>query len=68
VILWHRAGEVTEGTATGIVADVGARLLTPPVSGGLLAGHLPAQLLASGTVSERPIRVAELNDARRGWW
>ena len=49
------------------MADVAGTLVTPPVACGLLPGTLRAHLLASGTVSERVLRVQELPSATALW-
>ena len=66
-ILWNEHGEVTEGTTTNVVATIGGRRVTPPVSAGLLAGTYRAEQLAAGSISEAPIRVADLRRAERVW-
>ncbi len=60
VILWNGRGEVTEGCLANVVVERDGRLCTPPVRCGLLAGTFRAELLASGQVVERVIRVDEL--------
>ena len=67
VLLWNERGELTELTIGNLVADVAGTLVTPPVACGLLPGTLRAHLLASGTVSERVLRVQELPSATALW-
>ena len=63
VILWNRRGEVTEGTRHNLVLELGGERVTPPVSGGLLAGTFRRHLLATGQVRERVVTVAETRAA-----
>ena len=67
VLLWNERGELTELTIGNVVAEVAGTLVTPPVACGLLPGALRAHLLASGTVSERVLRVQELPSATALW-
>ncbi len=52
VIFVNERGELTEGSRTNIFVEREGRLLTPPVSSGLLAGTLRADLLARGAAEE----------------
>ncbi len=63
VILWNEHGEVTEGTRTNLVARLDGRLLTPPVSCGLLPGTFRAELLARGKLAERVLTLRDLERA-----
>ncbi|MCU0303470.1 MAG: aminodeoxychorismate synthase component I [Thermoanaerobaculales bacterium] len=65
VLLWNRRGEVTESTVANLVARIDGRLVTPPVSCGLLAGTLRGELLDRGEIAERLIRVDEIAAAER---
>ena len=74
VLLWNEQGEVTETTIANVVARLGGRLVTPPLSCGLLPGTLRAWLLDQGQVIEQVIRLDELAgcelyriNALRGW-
>ncbi len=60
VLLWNDRGQVTETLIANIIAELDGRLVTPPVSCGLLGGVMRAHLLASGQVAERPIALADL--------
>lgn len=66
-ILWNQDGEVTEATMANVVLDLDGTVVTPPIECGLLAGTCRADLLASGAVRERRVRVADLGRARRIW-
>ncbi len=57
-------GEAAEGTITSLFADLGAGLLTPPLSSGCLPGILRAELLASGRAREAILMAEDLPRAR----
>lgn len=66
-------GALCEGTISNLFVRAGDRLLTPPVSAGLLPGILRAELLAAGRAQEAsltPARLAEggfyMGNALRG--
>jgi para-aminobenzoate synthetase/4-amino-4-deoxychorismate lyase len=67
VILWNERGEVTEATRFNFVAEIDGERVTPPLDCGLLAGVMRAELLESGSITERRITVAELRAAPRLW-
>ena len=75
VLLWNERGEATETTIGNIVARVAGRLVTPPLSCGLLPGTLRAWLLDQGEIVEQVIRLHQLAagcelyriNALRGW-
>lgn len=61
VLLLNERGEICEGTITSLFLPDGAgRLLTPPLSCGLLAGVLREQLIAEGRAREEIIRPLDL--------
>jgi 4-amino-4-deoxychorismate lyase len=64
-ILLNERGEVTEGTYTNLFADLGAGLVTPPLSSGLLPGVLRQDMLAEGRVREQVLVPDDLMQARR---
>lgn len=66
VILLNGAGEVCEGTITTVFADLGdgGPLVTPPLSCGLLAGVLRAEMLDEGRAREAVLTPADLAAAR----
>jgi para-aminobenzoate synthetase/4-amino-4-deoxychorismate lyase len=68
VILWNREGEVTELTRGNLVVEIDGECYTPPLDCGLLAGTLRAELLESGRIRERVVRLGELSQARRLWF
>jgi para-aminobenzoate synthetase/4-amino-4-deoxychorismate lyase len=67
VVLANEEGELTELTIGNLVLELGGERVTPARDSGLLAGVFRAELLASGAVRERPVRVGELACARRLW-
>lgn len=67
VVGWNRRGELTEGTRTNVVLEIGGRLFTPPVSAGLLAGVYRGALLGRGQIRERVLRKSDWRKADRVW-
>ena len=67
VILWNENGEITEATDANIVAEIDGKLVTPPVSCGLLAGTFRAELLAHGEIIEQRLSRKDLLGAKRIW-
>jgi len=66
VVLWNEDGYVTETTIANLVVEKRpGEFVTPPLHCGLLPGVLRAELLARGEVQEAPIRLSELQQARR---
>ena len=64
MILLNERGEVCEGTITSIFIDRGrGPLLTPPLSSGLLAGVLRAEMVESGEAMEAVVTVDDLRRA-----
>ncbi|MGE0500442.1 MAG: aminotransferase class IV family protein [Rhizobiaceae bacterium] len=65
VLLLNERGEVCEGAITTVFADLGdGQLVSPPLSSGLLAGVLRAEMLESGQAVERVLAPADLRAAR----
>jgi len=62
-ILWNEAGEVTEGTSSNIVAEIGGEFFTPPVKSGLLAGTFRRWLLENGRLQERILTKQQLRES-----
>jgi para-aminobenzoate synthetase/4-amino-4-deoxychorismate lyase len=60
VLLFNENGELTEFTIGNLVVKMGSELFTPPVECGLLAGTFRAELLASGEVKERVLRIQDM--------
>jgi len=65
VILFNEEGQLTEFTVGNLVADLDGRLVTPPVSCGLLPGTFREDLLERGLVTERIICRADLSRCTR---
>ena len=74
-LLYNAQGEVTEFTIGNVVAEIGGRWLTPPVSSGLLPGVMRQSLLDAGRIHESVISLDDLQHATqlalinsvRGW-
>lgn len=60
VILWNASGEITEASSANVVIKLEGRLLTPPVTSGLLAGTFRDRLLTEKKIRERVITVEDL--------
>lgn len=65
VLLWNERGELTETCAANLVLEIDGRLLTPPVSCGLLPGTFRAHLLANGEIEEKALPKDALGRASR---
>ena len=63
VLLWNENGEVTESCIANVVIERGGRLVTPPVSCGLLPGIYRQFLLDSGKISEGCISVEDIRQS-----
>ena len=63
VLYLNERGELAEGSRTNVFVERGGRLLTPPLSSGLLPGVLRAELLASGRVEEAVLTLDDLRAA-----
>ena len=64
VILWNQSGEVTETCIYNLIIETpDGRLLTPPVSCGLLAGTYRALLIEQGKITEQVVTLAALKSA-----
>ncbi|MBI3169046.1 MAG: aminodeoxychorismate synthase component I [Chloroflexi bacterium] len=59
VLLFNENGELTEFTIGNLVVKMNGQLFTPPVECGLLAGTFRAELVASGEVKERVLRIQD---------
>ncbi len=64
LIFLNQRGEVCEGTITTLFFDRGQGLRTPPLSSGLLAGVLRAELLASNVCHEEILLAGDLPQVR----
>jgi para-aminobenzoate synthetase/4-amino-4-deoxychorismate lyase len=68
VLLFNQRGEVTESTIANVVVEMDGHLLTPPLSCGLLAGTLRAELLERGVVQEACMTVEDLHTRITRLW
>jgi para-aminobenzoate synthetase/4-amino-4-deoxychorismate lyase len=76
VLLYNERGRITETTIANVAVRRGRRLVTPPLSDGLLPGVYRAELLRRGEVVEDGIDIDEaraagelfLFNALRGMW
>ncbi|MCB1521949.1 MAG: chorismate-binding protein, partial [Hyphomicrobiaceae bacterium] len=60
VVYLNEEGDLAEGSRTSIFVARDGRLLTPPLSAGLLPGTLRAELIASGRAVEARLTLADL--------
>jgi para-aminobenzoate synthetase/4-amino-4-deoxychorismate lyase len=67
VLLYNRAGELTEASRANVVVARGGRLVTPPLACGLLPGVLREGLLRRGVIHEEVVPVNELHEASEIW-
>jgi para-aminobenzoate synthetase/4-amino-4-deoxychorismate lyase len=63
VLYLNERGEVAEGSRTNVFVERGGKLLTPPLSSGLLPGVLRSDLLASGKAEEAVLTLEDLKTA-----
>lgn len=67
VVLLNERGQVTEGSYHSLVAKQNGRLVTPPLSCGLLPGVLREVLLEQGTITEQILYPEDLDRAEELW-
>lgn len=75
VLLWNERGEITESTIANVVLRFGDRLVTPPISAGLLPGVFRERLLERRVIREESMPIEALASATavylvnsvRGW-
>ncbi|MDD4871470.1 MAG: aminodeoxychorismate synthase component I [Kiritimatiellae bacterium] len=65
VILLNECGEITESTIANVVVEKNGKLLTPPVSCGLLAGTYRELLMEKGEIEEGIITLNDLMNGKR---
>ena len=65
VLLWNERRELTESCAANLVLEIDGRLLTPPLSCGLLPGTFRAHLLERGEIEEQILPLDALERATR---
>ena len=61
VLFFNQRGELTEGTRSNIFVRRDGKLLTPPLSAGVLDGRLRAELIADGQCEEAILTQADLH-------
>jgi para-aminobenzoate synthetase/4-amino-4-deoxychorismate lyase len=61
VLLWNERGELTESDSANLAVRLDGRLVTPPVSCGLLPGVFRQWLLDRGELYEQIIRLEDLS-------
>lgn len=67
VLLVNCRGELTEGSYNSIVLEIDGKMLTPPLSSGLLPGIFREELLADGTIEEKILYPSDLQRAENIW-
>lgn len=67
VLLTNRHGQLTEGSYHNLVLRLNGRLVTPPLSCGLLPGVMREELLAQGAIHEQILYPADLGQAAEIW-
>jgi para-aminobenzoate synthetase/4-amino-4-deoxychorismate lyase len=67
LVFHNERGELTEGSFTNLFVERDGKLLTPPLSSGLLPGTLRAELIAQGKAEERVLTLADLRAAEAIW-
>jgi para-aminobenzoate synthetase / 4-amino-4-deoxychorismate lyase len=67
VLLWNERDEVTESARANIVLDIDGERVTPPVSSGLLAGVMRAEMLEQGLIREAVVTKSDLERATGIW-
>jgi para-aminobenzoate synthetase / 4-amino-4-deoxychorismate lyase len=60
VLLWNERGEVTETTIANFLLERDGKLMTPPVTCGLLPGTMRSSLIEEGKIREEVILVEDL--------
>ncbi len=65
VLLYNEVGEMTESSVANLVILSNGRLVTPPVSCGLLNGTYRAELLEQGEITEETVSRSALEGAEK---
>jgi para-aminobenzoate synthetase/4-amino-4-deoxychorismate lyase len=63
VLYLNERGELAEGSRTNVFVERDGKLLTPPLSSGLLPGVLRNELIASGKATEAVLTLDDLTSA-----
>ncbi|MCE1227387.1 MAG: aminodeoxychorismate synthase component I [Geobacteraceae bacterium] len=67
VLLCNNRGELTEGSFTNLVLKLDEKLVTPPLSSGLLPGVMRQELLEQGKIKEQVLYPQDLQRAEEIW-
>jgi para-aminobenzoate synthetase/4-amino-4-deoxychorismate lyase len=67
VLLCNNRGELTEGSFTNLVLKLDNRLVTPPLTSGLLPGIMRQELLEHGEITEQVLYPQDLQRAEEIW-
>lgn len=67
VLLLNTRGELTEGSYHNLVLRLDGRLMTPPLSSGLLPGVMRAEWCEQGVISEQTMFLEDLRRADEIW-
>ena len=67
VLLCNNRGQLTEGSFTNLVLKLDGRLVTPPLSCGLLPGVMRQELLELGKIEEQVLYPQDLQRAEEIW-
>jgi len=67
VLLWNSKRELTESTRANVVVQIDGVKYTPPVDCGLLGGTFREELLERGEITERVLKIDELQVAEKIW-
>jgi para-aminobenzoate synthetase/4-amino-4-deoxychorismate lyase len=67
VLLWNEDGELTEFTIGNLVVELDGQLWTPARACSLLAGTLRDELIASGMIKERVLKLDDVQRASKLW-
>jgi para-aminobenzoate synthetase/4-amino-4-deoxychorismate lyase len=65
VVFYNDRDEVTESTIANVVVELDGKLVTPPITAGLLAGTFRDELLANGEIEEQTIKIEDLKRAKQ---
>jgi para-aminobenzoate synthetase/4-amino-4-deoxychorismate lyase len=58
--VWNEQREITESCVANVVMEIDGKMLTPPLSSGLLAGTFRAWLLEQGIIHEQVLTIDDL--------
>ncbi len=65
ILLYNEKNELTEFTIGNLVVELNGKLVTPPISSGLLAGTFRAHLLETGKIEEQVIHREDLKNCNQ---